>query len=256
MYPVLFQIGGFEFYSNAVILFFGIIFSSIFLMKNVKKYGLSINFLNDYFYILVISFFLFGRLGEVFLNFSMYLKEPLKILYFWDGNFSFFIGIIGVGLVFYILTFLKKENFLKWIDASFLPFLMGIMFISIADFMAGANYGLPTNGIFGIVFGSPDVKYTLPIHPVQLYEFFAVLMIFFIVKFFSKKKRFAGVLSSFGFFLFFVTEFVLEFFRANIDLMIFGFKFHQILFGVLAFFSLVFFIFKSHRNVDIYAYKK
>ena len=256
MYPVLFQIWWIEFYSNAVILFIWMISSALFLIKNVKKNNLSLNFLDDYFYILIFSFLFFWRIWEIFIKFSLYVSDPVKMFYFWDWNFSFFLWLVWVWLLFYLISLFKKENFLKRLDAILPAFLLWILFIALSDFLSWLNYWKPTNMFLWIVFNSPEVKYTLPVHPVQIYEFLSVLIILFIISFVSRKKRLAWVLSSFWFFLFFLSEFIIEFFRAWVDKMIFWYKFHQVLFFVFSVTCLIFFIFKSHKNIDFYNYKK
>lgn len=256
MYPVLFQIWWIEFYSNAVILFIWMVVSVLFLVNRLKKNSLSVNFLNDYFYILVFSFLFFWRLWEIFLKSSIYFSNPVKILYFWDWNFSFFLWVLWLWIVFYALTFLKKEDSLKWMDSFILPFLLWILFISFSNFLSWENYWKPTSTFLWMSFDSPEVRYTLPIHPVQIYEFFSVLIIFFITFLISRKKRFSWVVASFWFSLFFLVEFMIEFLRAWADKMIFWYKFHQVLFLVLAFIFLIFFIFRSHKNINIYQIKK
>ena len=255
MYPVLFQIWWIEFYSNAVIIFIWMIFSSLFLIKRIKKNNLSLNFLNDYFFILIFSFLFFWRIWEVFLKSSVYLLKPLEIFYFWDSNFSFFLWILWMWLVFSFLTIIKKENFLKWIDAIFPVFLIWMLFISFWDFLSWESYWLPTSSLVWVIFNSPNIKYTLPIHPVQIYEFLWVSLILFIIFIIWRKKRLSWVLSSFWFFLFFLLEFILEFFRAWIDKIFFWYGFNQILFWILSMMCLIFFILRSHKNIDIYNYK-
>lgn len=256
MYPVLFQIWWIEIYSNAIILFIWMIISFFFITKRIKKNNLSVNFLNDYFLIFIFTFLLFWRIWEILLKSWFYLQNPLNFFYFWDWNFSFYFWILWLWGVFLIISLLKKENFLKWMDAIIPAFLLLIIFISFSEFLSWENYWKPTNLFLWMKFDSPEVKYTLPIHPVQIYEFFSVLIIFIFTLIISKKKRFPWVLSSLWLFLFFLTEFLLEFFRAWYEKMFFWYKFFQILFLFLAILFLIFFIFKSHKNINLYQLKK
>jgi len=256
MYPVLFQIWWIEFYSNAIILFIWMIFSVFLMIKRLRKNNLSLNFLDDYFFIFIFSFLFFWRIWEILLKSWFYLDNPLNCFYFWDWNFSFYFWLLWLWFSFFIASFLKKENFLKRIDNMLPSFLILVLFIAFSQFLSWANYWKPTSLFLWMKFDSPEVKYTLPIHPVQIYEFFSVLIIFFITTFLWRKKRFPWVLSSLWLFLFFLAEFILEFFRAWYEKMIFWYKFSQVLFLFLAISFLIFFIFKSHKNINIYQLKK
>lgn len=250
MHPVLFHIFWIEIQTSVVVIFLWIIFSAIYLEKRVKNNKLLINFISDYFLILTFVFLILWRAWSVFLKWSIYNEDLIRVLYFWDWNFSFYIWMSWVFFFLFFLSILKKEDFRKWLDAIIFPFLFGMLFISFADLMSWNDYWKPSNlpFPFSYTFDSPEVRYAIPIHPVQLYEFVWVFLLFLLLKYFSRKKRITWVVSLLWLSTFFLIQFWLEFLRASSDKMFFWYKFHILLFLVWFFISLIALIFKSHRN--------
>lgn len=251
MHPLLFHIFWIEIQTNVILLFFWIIFSGLYLENKIKTNKLLINFLSDYFFSFVFIFLLIWRIWAISLKWDIYKNELIKILYFFDWNFSFYLWIIWAWIFLFILTYIKKEDFWKWLDALIFPFLFLLIFISFWDLMSWENYWKPNEWPFPLsyTFNSPElIRYAIPIYPVQLYEAVSVLFILWFVAFFWRKKRISWIIALFWFSLFFLAELLLEFLRASSDTIIFWYKFHIILFWFLFLFSSFSFIFKSHRN--------
>jgi len=250
MHPVLFHILWVEIQTSLILIFFWLLLSAIYLEKKVKINKLLINFLSDYFLAFVSLFFIIWRLWWVALKWDIYNENILRIFYFWDWNFSFYIWLAWVLIFLFILTKIKKEAFRKWMDTILFPFLFLIIFISFANLMSWENYWKPSSlpFPFSYTFNSPEVRYAIPIHPTQLYESISIIFLFFVMKFFARKKRIIWIVSLLWFSLFFLTEFLLEFLRAGSDKIILWYKFHSILFLLWLVICLITLIFKSHRN--------
>jgi phosphatidylglycerol:prolipoprotein diacylglycerol transferase len=90
-------------------------------------------------------------------------------------------------------------------------------------FAAGCCYGKPTASLFGVTFTNPysqetvGVPLKVPLHPVQIYESVASLVLFFILWEWLKRKRFDGQVFILYLVLYSCTRFAIEFFRGDTE---------------------------------------
>ena len=93
----------------------------------------------------------------------------------------------------------------------------------IGCFMAGDDYGRPTQLPWAVTFTDPDatqiggVPLGVPLHPVQLYESIVCLALFAVLVRLSRRKRFDGEVILGYTLLYAIARFVLEFFRGDAD---------------------------------------
>ena len=89
--------------------------------------------------------------------------------------------------------------------------------------MAGDDFGRATQVPWAITFTDPDAASIggaplgVPLHPVQLYESIACLILFIVLVRLSRHKRFDGEVILAYTFLYAVARFFLEFFRGDAD---------------------------------------
>ena len=175
---------------------------------------------------------------------GLYKAKPWLIFWPFDGagNFtglegmSYHGGFIGGLLGMILWCKLKKKPFPKWCDAMVCAIPLGYTFGRLGNFMNGELYGRITTMPWGIVFPAaerfsaklPWVKefaekigmelpasglVNLPRHPSQLYEaFFEGIVLWLIIWFCRKHKKFDGMLSAiyaggYGFVRFFIEYF-------------------------------------------------
>lgn len=133
-----------------------------------------------------------GRTGYIlFYNLGFYLAHPLKLFAVWEGGMSFHGGFLGVVLAFWLYGRRKKIPFLALTDLAALCAPVGLGLGRIGNFINGELYGRPTDAAWGIVFPGSD---GVPRHPSQLYEaFLEGVVLFFIVRFVSKRTTANGV---------------------------------------------------------------
>ena len=153
---------------------------------------------------------LFGLMGArcifILTRWDVYMQNPLKILTFWEGGFVFYGGFIGAAFTLIYYTTVHKLPFFKYADL-LIPFLaMAHAIGRLGCLMAGCCFGEPTDMAWGIQFPSGsachvqhmrlgDVGVTdssLAVHPTQLYEAAAELVMFFYLSWLRMRKRFHG----------------------------------------------------------------
>lgn len=156
--------------------------------------------------IICISGFIGARLGHVFIEapeFStttnIYFQQPLRILYFWEGGFVFYVGALTAFLTTFFYFKIKnisvKEQ-LQWLDF-FTPLIaLGYGLGRIACLAAGCCYGkictLPWGIQLPVVDGWPSLIHR---HPTQIYASLSELLIIFpLVLLLENKKLSSGKL--------------------------------------------------------------
>src|SRR5712691_6703422 len=93
----------------------------------------------------------------------------------------------------------------------------------IGCFMAGDDYGRPTDLPWAVAFTDPDAARIggaplgVPLHPVQLYESIVCLALFAVLVRLSRRKQFDGQVILAYTLLYAIARFVLEFFRGDAD---------------------------------------
>ena len=173
------------------------------------------------------------------------------MFFIWDWNFSFYIWLVWFLLFLILFSIIKKERYSRWLDVLINPLLLLLLFASTADLLSWSNYWIPTDLPIWITFSVPEVRYTIPIHPVQIYEIIWISLIFILLFLLWTKKRKDWVQSALWFSLLFLLEFILVNFLAGSDLLVYDIKFHFLLFWSLFFISLIYLISKSHLNLHV-----
>lgn len=216
MHPILFQFRNFTVESYWFFMILSFIAAGVIVFWQAKKQNLDLNKAKYLIITTIISGFIGARIVYVFLNFSRYQKDPLRILQFWKGGLSWQ-GAFLIG--FLVLILLLKDNRKKagkWFDAIIFGVLLGHSIGRIGCFLEGCCYGITTNIFWAIK--NPSLGDDLLRHPTQLYEVFGYLAIFLLLYFYSKKNKLKdGSLFFIGTILHSSIRFIVEYFRYNRD---------------------------------------
>jgi phosphatidylglycerol:prolipoprotein diacylglycerol transferase len=164
-----------------------------------------------------------GLVGSKFL---MLFTEPeyrsnpwgLISLDFLRSGGVFYGGLIGAVLVGYLLMKRYRLPWWKTADACAPGIAIGNFFGRQGCFAAGCCWGKPTDLPWGVKFTELGHEITgVPIdahlHPTQLYESFAMLLVFVVLLWLHKRKRFDGQVVLFYGLLYSVVRFSIEFVR-------------------------------------------
>ena len=183
-----------------------------------------------------------SRLTFFILNTDTYspaldLRTLFNLFSIWDQGLSIWGGIIGFFIILTFRLIKAKEEIWKWYDALVVPLLIGLAIINIGQFMGGFAYGSPTELPWGISYELDNVKYTVPIHPTQIYSLIAIILILWSKKKFNPNQNFSkkkeilvftlGATGSFTFFL-------LEFLRGDDTITILNIRLDAYLFFLLS----------------------
>jgi hypothetical protein len=230
--------------SANVIILIGFIFSIWLLTRTVHEKKLSLTFLNDNLLIFTLTTLIIGRIGAVWFIYPAISEKMFSatgvfdktlifiksFFAFWHGGIEIFWAVGAFLFIFLFLCTLKNEHPLSWLDAFSLPFLLFLIFFSVASFFGGINYGTPVGEEtwYSVTYDHMNsVQYSVPVHAVQLYAATLFFILFVIAwKIWGKKIReswpsgiFGGILISS---VFFILSF-LEFFRGEVSYLLFDF---------------------------------
>jgi phosphatidylglycerol:prolipoprotein diacylglycerol transferase len=219
MYPVLFRIGNFPINTYGVFLALAFLFAILITVRLAASDGLP----REKIYDLSLWMLLASLIGSKILMFFTepeYRDHPLQLisLDFLRSGGVFYGGLIGAIVVGYFLMRSYQLPWWKTADACAPGIAIGNFFGRQGCFAAGCCWGKPTNLPWGVKFtelghditGVPIDTY---LHPTQLYESFAMLIVFFFLLWLHKHKRFSGQVILLYALLYSVIRFVIEFLR-------------------------------------------
>ncbi len=228
----LFPIGPFSFSTGGTIFLFGVISATWVLTRTVHEKELSLMFLYKNLFLFAGVAFVAGRLGEIFKFWSHFQSESNnmhffektslfleKFFFFWHGGLDPFWTALGFLAVFFLVAYRQKEDLWKWLDAFVLPTILLLIFWSIGSFFSGWGYGKPvSDGFFlGITYAVQEVRYAVPLHPVQLYTALYYGFLFYVGLRWWRSDKFQkhGTFFAALVFLVFFGNTMLEFFRGD-----------------------------------------
>src|SRR5512132_4197832 len=219
MYPELFRIGSFPINTYGVFLALAFLCAILISVKLAARDGLP----REKIYDLCLWMLLCSLIGsKILMLFTEpeYRDHPLQLisLDFLRSGGVFYGGLLGAVLVGYLLM---KRYHLPWwktADACAPGIAIGNFFGRQGCFAAGCCWGKPTTLPWGVKFteaghaitGVPTDAY---LHPTQLYESLAMLLVFFFLLWLHKHRRFSGQVILFYTLLYSVIRFGIEFLR-------------------------------------------
>lgn len=185
MYPIIFESRYFLVESLWLFVSFGFLAAALFLIYLAKTHHLKLSFILNYGFKLILFSLLFARLVYIIQNYEVYFFEfsltQLKYIFFiWDKGLSFWGAMLGflIGLRRYCRK--SEENLQAWLDVSIIAFFLGLVIGCIGLFLDGGSYGKESNLPWAINFENITVRYSVPIHPTQLYAALYNLILFLI----------------------------------------------------------------------------
>ncbi|HEY0592692.1 MAG TPA: prolipoprotein diacylglyceryl transferase [Thermoanaerobaculia bacterium] len=230
MWPTLFKYGSFEITTFGLMMFLAFVIGGWVLSRQFRRYGLP----EDDATSVLLAAAVGGILGAKIYYAILY--GDLSLL-FTRAGLVWYGGLIGgtLGVAWVIAR--RKLPFWTVADAVAPGLALGYCLGRIGCFLVGDDYGRPTESFVGIAFpkGAPPttarslrefgvaVDPLLPddavlrVHPTQLYEAGAALLMFFILFSASKRPHVAGRIMGLFLILMGIERFLVEFVRAKDD---------------------------------------
>ena len=198
MYPELFRIGSFPINTYGVFLALAFLCAILITVKLAARDGLPRERIYDLCLWMLLASLIGSKLLMLFTE-PEYRDHPLQLLSldFLRSGGVFYGGLIGAVLAGYFLMKRYRLPWWKTADACAPGIAVGNFFGRQGCFSAGCCWGKPTSLPWGVKFtelgheitGVPTDTY---LHPTQLYESFAMLLVFLFLLWLHKRKRFSG----------------------------------------------------------------
>jgi phosphatidylglycerol---prolipoprotein diacylglyceryl transferase len=219
MYPELVRIGSFPINTYGVFLAIAFLSAIFVTVKLAERDGLP----RERIYDLSLWMLLASLVGSKFLMLFTepeYRDAPLQLLSldFLRSGGVFYGGLLGAVLAGYLLMKRYKLPWWKTADACAPGIALGNFFGRQGCFAAGCCWGEPTTLPWGVKFSELGHQITgVPIdahlHPTQLYESFAMLLVFVFLLWLHKRRQFPGQVILFYALLYSIIRFAIEFVR-------------------------------------------
>jgi len=209
MNPIAFQIGPLSIYWYGILITLAFASGYYFTTKNAVRYGISEEALDRVAFPLIVSVLIGARFAVVVTNLSYYISNPLAI--FGRGGLGSHGAIIAVLVVGYFLTKREGIRYGTLADAGAPVLPVAHIFVRLGNFMNGELYGPPTNLPWAVKFPTTPVA----VHPSQLYEVLASLVILPFALRWTKRPPYPGYAFLRVLLLHSIVRFFLDFIRQH-----------------------------------------
>jgi len=217
MHPILFNIGSFKLYTYGLCLALGFMAAVWFSQRNAKFYDTRAQDISDIFFVILISAIIGARLLYVLINFETYRADPLEVFKIWNGGLVFFGGFIAA--VLSVIVAMKRKNLPIWKTADIIApgIALGHSIGRFGCLFAGCCYGKECDLPFAIQFTRPESLAPLNVllHPTQIYMVLSNFILFLILVWLQKHKRFHGMIFLYYIMLYSAFRAAIEYFRGD-----------------------------------------
>lgn len=222
MYPRLLELGPITLYTYGVLLAAAYLLGLKLAMVRAAKRGLDQARILDLGIYIIIAALLGAKLLLLVTDFSTFRQDPRELLTLARSGGVFYGGLILAVVV--ALWYIHHVRLPLWTTCdAFAPGIaLGHVIGRFGCLFAGCCYGRPTNEPWAITFTDPfaaanvGTPLGVPLHPTQLYEAGAELLILFFLLFTERKgKPYPGRTFWLYMLLYAISRFVIEFFRGD-----------------------------------------
>ncbi|MDI9484459.1 MAG: prolipoprotein diacylglyceryl transferase [Bacillota bacterium] len=209
MYPIAFSIGSIDIYWYGILM--GCTFVSAYLIARyfARFHGVDEQKIEDLFFISGVVGLIGSRLGAVLPNWRYFLAHPLEI--FSRAGMASHGAIIAIMIAGYFYVRRHKLNYWQIADFAGPILSAGHIFVRTGNFLSGELYGPPTDLPWAVEFPSSLV----PVHPTQLYEVLASMIILPFAWKWAKNPKYHGYAFFRTLFVHSAVRFFLDFIRQH-----------------------------------------
>src|SRR6476661_2730232 len=220
MYPRLFELGAVTVYTYGVLLAAAYLLGLRLAMVRAKARGLDQQRVLDLGIYIIISALVGAKLLLVVTDFRTFVNDPKELITLARSGGVFYGGLILAVSV--ALWYIRRIGLPLWTTTDvFAPGIaLGHVVGRFGCFFAGCCYGKPTTLPWAITFTSPfaaanvGTPLNVPLHPTQLYEAGAELLILvFLLATESRGRRYPGRTFWLYMLLYAISRFIIEFYR-------------------------------------------
>jgi phosphatidylglycerol:prolipoprotein diacylglycerol transferase len=222
MHPILFEIAGFPVYTYGVLLAAAYLLGLQFALVRARARGLDANRVMDLGIWIIISALVGAKLLLLVVDFDTFSRNPRELLTLLRSGGVFYGGLIAAVAV--AMWYMRRHRLPVWsVSDAFAPGIaLGHVIGRMGCFFAGCCFGKATDVPWAVTFTNEyaaqnvGTPLNVPIHPTQLYEAGAELIILGLLLVLERKGRGFPGRTFWSYMLFYgVTRFIIEFYRGD-----------------------------------------
>jgi phosphatidylglycerol---prolipoprotein diacylglyceryl transferase len=222
MHPILFEIAGFPVYTYGVLLAAAYLLGLQFALVRARARGLDANRVMDLGIWIIISALVGAKLLLLVVDFDTFSRNPRELLTLLRSGGVFYGGLIAAVAV--AMWYMRRHRLPVWsVSDAFAPGIaLGHVIGRMGCFFAGCCFGKATDVPWAVTFTNEyaaqnvGTPLNVPIHPTQLYEAGAELIILGLLLVLERKGRVFPGRTFWSYMLFYgVTRFIIEFYRGD-----------------------------------------
>ena len=254
MHPILFEIRGFPVYTYGLLLAAAYLLGLQFALVRARTRGLDPNRVMDLGIWIIVSALVGAKLLLLVVEFDKFGTNRAELLNLVRSGGVFYGGLIAAVVV--ALWYLKRHRMTIWtVTYVFAPGIaLGHVIGRLGCFFAGCCFGRPTNVPWAVTFHNEfaarnvGTPLGIPIHPTQVYEAGAELLILIMLLATERRGRPFPGRTFWGYMLLYgISRFVIEFYRNDPRGMVGSFSTSQFVSLLLVPLSLVMLFWLSRR---------
>jgi len=222
MHPILFEIGGFPVYTYGVLLAAAYLLGLQFALVRAKRLGLDPNRVMDLGIWIIVSALLGAKLLLLIIEWDTYGRSAAQLWSLVRSAGVFYGGLIAAVIV--ALWYLWRHRMPMWtVTDAFAPGIaLGHVVGRLGCFLAGCCFGRQTTVPWAVTFHSEyaarnvGTPINVPLHPTQLYEAGAELLILGMLLLLERRGRPFPGRTFWGYMLLYgISRFIIEFYRGD-----------------------------------------
>lgn len=214
----------FKLHTYGVLIAVGFVLGIWLAMRQARREGMDPGIILDLSFWILIAAMVGSRVLFIIVNIQDYVADPLALIKIWQGGLVFYGGFIGAVLAAWFYCRRYNIDFFRIADIMIPSVALGHVLGRLGCYTAGCCHGMPTGSDwFGAVFhdqGTVVARNHLlgtPIHPTQLYDAGAELLIFVFLILWRNRKRVHGELLASWLMLYGLGRFLVEMFRGDTE---------------------------------------
>lgn len=226
MYPKLFELGPLPIHTYGLLLAAALLLSITVASRLAESDGVSRKLAWDLGFVIVLSAIIGAKLLLILTNFGYYWRDPAQLfsLEFLRAGGVYYGGLLGaIAGAAYFTRRHSPVSFWRLADIAAPAIPLGQAIGRLGCFSAGCDYGKPTDVPWAVTFTSEyshqmvGTPLNVALHPYQLYESGATLILFLLLLYLFTRRAFVGQVFSAYLMSYSTVRFLLEFYRGDLD---------------------------------------
>jgi phosphatidylglycerol:prolipoprotein diacylglycerol transferase len=196
MYPTLITFGPLSLHSYGLFVALGFLAGIGLFRAEARRLGEDPERVTELCLLLLLAALAGARVFYILSAPAIFMAQPLEIFKIWNGGLVFYGGFVGALAA--ALLFFRRHRLpaWRWADMGTPGLALGHCFGRLGCFLAGCCYGRACDLPWGVTFSDPRslAPTGRALHPTQLYEAGAMLLLFALLWRLRRRKRFEGQL--------------------------------------------------------------